>query len=407
MSLTLGPIFNSQKDKVREWSIVVSLFSSKHKPVPINSIDTTEIKDGYYASYITISGYTGMKMTTSAATIVSVGKNIGRKNETSVLTQAYKECQSKYASKIKAGYTENVTTTETSNTSIPFPMAVKSWKDHKSKISYPCFVQPKLDGVRMLAKYDGNEVMLITRRLHNIVGFEKVKEELRLLFHQSKLKSMFIDGELYSHGTTLQTISGIVRNESIEEEVKATLQYHVFDCFDVHQPEMGFGDRIELLKTFVQNAKSNVIVLNDTVVAEHAGDADTYYTKVISEGYEGIIYKSMNRPYEFDFNKEKRSSWYLKRKKQDDAEYPIVGFSQGKGKDLGCIVFELQTDKKKFNCVPNGTYEYRKQLYAEALSSFDTTFKGKLAKVVFDDLSKDQVPLRGRIVQIGRDISFD
>ena len=148
--------------------------------------------------------------------------------------------------------------------------------------------------------------------------------------------------------------------------------------------------------------------MNETYRMNTSEDADAYYKKVVDDGYEGVIYKSENKPYEFDFNKEKRSSWYLKRKKQDDAEYPIVGFSQGKGKDLGCVVFELQSESgKTFNCVPNGTYDYRKKLYTKAVESFDSSFKGKLAKVVFDDLSKDNIPLRGRIVQIDRDLSFD
>lgn len=411
MSITLGPIFNNQNGKVREWSITLTLFDKSGQEIEIKSnIDETDIQDGYYASYSTLSGYSNMKMTTSASTIITTGKNLGKKNETSVLSQAYKECLSKHASKIKAGYSESVdpTSSEIKIQLIPFPMAVKSWKDHKSKLSYPLFIQPKLDGVRMLAKYEEGEVKLITRRLHDIFGFDRIKQDLKAMFEASGLKKLFIDGELYSHGVNLQTISGIVRNESAEEKVKETLQYYVFDCFDTEQPSLGFNNRFELLSNFVCSIKCKSIVLNETSEVGTSAEADSYYKKVIANGYEGVIYKSQNRPYEFDFNKEKRSSWYLKRKKQDDAEYPIVGFSQGKGKDLGCIVFELQSESgKTFNCVPNGTYDYRKHLYSKAMESFDSTFKGKLAKVVFDDLSKDNIPLRGRIVQIDRDLKFD
>ena len=410
MSVTLGPIFNSQNGKVREWSITITLFNGDNEQVAIGpNIDTFAMKEGYYASYATCSGYSGMKMTTSSPTIVSTGKNLGKKNETNALTQAHKECVSKYSAKIKAGYNETTgdQSSEVKN-SIAFPMAVKSWKDHKAKLEYPLYVQPKLDGVRMVASYDGNEVKLITRRLHAIIGFDKIKADLKSMFDNTGTRDFCIDGELYSHGTNLQTISGIVRNESIGEEVKNTLQYYVFDCFDTNQPALNFETRFKTLKHFVESVKTKSIVLNDTVEVETSTKADNYYKKAIANGYEGVIYKSSNRPYEFDFNKEKRSSWYLKRKKQDDAEYPIVGFTQGKGKDLGCIVFELQgPNKKTFNCVPNGTYDYRKQLYTRAIQSFDSEFKDKLAKVVFDDLSKDNIPLRGRIVQIGRDLSFD
>lgn len=414
MSITLGPIYNAQQNKVREWSITISLYDAKDNLIDVSgmSIEEIDVQEEYYAKYTTCSGYAGMKMTISAATVVSVGKNIGKKNETNVLTQAYKECQSKYALKIKSGYTEQLTSDiavdmQTSNVH-PFPMAVKSWKDHKAKLQYPLYLQPKLDGVRMLARYENGNVKLITRRLHDIIGFEKVKSDLKKMFESSGYKSFYIDGELYSHGTNLQTISGVVRNESVDESVKETLEYHVFDCFDVSQSDLGFEKRIDVLKSFVQSFKSKWIYLNETVEIDNSSDADKYYNQLVGKGYEGVIYKSKSRPYEFDFNKEKRSSWYLKRKKQDDAEYPIIGYGQGKGKDLGCIVFELQgPNNKKFNSVPNGTYEYRKELYNLAVSAFDTTFKNKLAKVVFDDLSKDGVPLRGRIVQIGRDLSFD
>lgn len=411
MPITLGPIFNQQNGKIREWSITISLYDGKGKSIKVNSIDDEiSIKSGDYATYDTLSGYTGMKMTSSEPTVVSIGKNLGRKNETNVLTQAFKECQSKYALKIKSGYTTDLTNSkkESKPSALPFPMAVKSWKDHKAKLQYPIYLQPKLDGIRMLAKYDKGSIKLITRRLHDITGFEKVKTELKSMFESSGLKSFYIDGELYSHGTNLQTISGIVRNESIDESVKETLQYHVFDCFDVNQPELTFTDRVDTLTTFVKSSKSNFVILTPTMKIANDSEATKEYQRLIKDGYEGTIYKSSDRPYEFDFNKEKRSAWYLKRKKQEDAEFPVVGYTQGKGKDLGCVVFILQgPNDKTFNCVPNGTYDYRKELYLKAVNSFKETFEGVLAKVVYDDLSKDGVPLRGRIVQIGRDLQFD
>jgi ATP-dependent DNA ligase len=408
---TLGPIYNNQNGKVREWSITLELFNAKDEIVKMSKdVISTTIEDGYYATYYTTSGYSGMKMTQSASTAIRVGKNLGKKNATNVLTQAYKECESKYAAKIKAGYSLTMEAPSAKSNPMPFPMAVKSWKDHKAKLQYPVYIQPKLDGVRMLARFENNSVKIYTRRLHDVAGFEKVKSMLSSMYRASNLKTFIVDGELYAHGMNLQTISGIVRNVSIEEEVKDQLQYHVFDFFDVKQADMPFDKRHELLTSFVQSVdqSEDIIIANPTVLAETDADAERLYNQYVKAKYEGVIYKSNGRGYEFDYNKEKRSSWYLKRKKQEDAEFAIIGFGHGKGKDIDCIVFELQgPNDKTFNCVPNGTYDYRKELYAQAVESFDTTFKGKLAKVLFDDLSKDGVPLRGRIVQIGRDLSFD
>jgi hypothetical protein len=69
-------------------------------------------------------------------------------------------------------------------------------------------------------------------------------------------------------------------------------------------------------------------------------------------------------------------------------------------------VFVLQTSEGiAFNSVPNGTYEYRKDLYQECEQDF-TRFKGKMAKVQFEDFSTEKVPLRNRMIMI-RDLSFD
>jgi ATP-dependent DNA ligase len=413
MSLTLGPLFNTQNGKVRIWSIQISLFNStKCKiaiPGNIENIENVAIYEDYYATYSTISGYDGMKMTQSAETIIRCGKHLGKKNQTNVLTQALKECQSKYAAKIHSGYTKQ-SSAMAIKSSVPFPMALKSWKDHKKKLVYPVYVQPKLDGVRMLAVYECNDVKFFTRRLHEIVGFDDIKQSLKKMFQMTDVKnrSFIIDGELYAHGVNLQTISGIVRNEAISEHTKSILQYHVFDCFTVIQPSLDFPARHEILTTIVNAAPSNFVILTPTILAATSTQADNYYKKVTNDGYEGIIYKSRGKKYEFDFNKEKRSMFYLKRKKQADAEYTIIGFTEGKGKDIGCIVFTLETSNgKTFNCVPNGTYIYRRQLYDLAKKNFDIHFKKTLAKVAYDDLSADLVPLRGRIVQIGRDLSFD
>ena len=400
-----------------QWSITISLFDQNDKMISITGdVSDVKVPEEYYASYSTTSGYENMKMTISESTIITTGKNLGKRNATNVLTQALKECESKYALKIKSGYRNVLETKEeikktSKQLPMPFPMAVKSWKDHKAKLTFPLYIQPKLDGIRMIVKYDKGSVSLITRRLHDITGFTKLKFQLGEMFENSKLDSFYIDGELYSHGTNLQTISGIVRNESIDESIKDTLQYHIFDCFDVNKPDLTFTDRLTKLKLFhdaFESFDTRMVILTPTIQVNDESEADVEYRRLINDGFEGIIYKSKNRPYEFDYNKEKRSSWYLKRKKQDDAEFPIIGFTQGKGKDLNCIVFTLQgPNNKTFNSVPNGTYEYRKSLYQQAITSFTTTFEGRLAKVVFDDLSKDGVPLRGRIVQIGRDLQFD
>lgn len=407
MSFLIGPIFNYHNDKLRSWQIEISLFDKKNKPVRINSIDMP-IPDGYTAQYSTVSGIVDMKMTTSAPTIISSGKNLGKKNATNALTQAYNDCMSKYRTKIKAGYSDSKPDTKisASKNQIPFPMALKTWKDFGHRLNYPLYLQPKLDGLRMIALLDKNKkVILKSRRLHDIAGFDKLRAELQTLYDNSNDKTIILDGELYKHGMDLQTISGIVRSDArVSEEEE--LRFMLFDCFSIGDTS-AFDDRLARLESFIADRQStSQLELNDTVSVASEIEADKYYIEKTDQGYEGIIYKSADRLYEYSLTKEKRSSWYLKRKQQFDDEFEIVGFGEGKGKDLGCVVFILKTKSGiEFNSVINGTYEYRKQLYQECVKNFDT-FKGRMAKVQYEDLSSDGVPLRNRMIMI-RDMSFD
>ena len=407
--IKFGTIYNYVNDKIRIWNLYIELHDKNNKLINIDNIDM-DIPNGYYTEYFTNTGYQDMKITKSANTKISTGKNLGKKNATNVLTQAINEGQSKYNLKIRAGYSTTVQATENkteTTTEFPYPMALAIYKDHLDKLKYPLFVQPKLDGIRLIAKLDKNgEVLLSSRRHKEVVGFENVKMEIKQLL-KNQQQDIILDGELYLHGMNLQDISGIVRQED-DLESKNELKYYVFDAF-VIDDNSGFKERYARLNELFKSTKNlKYMVLTETIEATSNDEATQFFNKKIQEGYEGAVYKSSDRKYEYSFNKEKRSMYYLKRKQSFDAEYKIIGFTTGKGKDKDCVIFICETDtKKQFNSVPNGTYEYRKELYEDCLQNFDTKYKDKYAKVYYEDLSKDGVPLRNRMIQVIRDTNFD
>lgn len=403
-SIILGPIFNYQNGKIREWSIVIDLYDSAHKHKSITSVDMA-ISKGYSTEYCSISGYQGMKMTRSSPTIVLIGKYIGKINETNVLTQAYNECRSKYAKKLKSGYSVELDQKKEGNF-LPFPMNLKLWDDFKDKLKYPLFVQPKLDGLRMIAALDSNGIVqLKTRTLKDIPGFDHLRQELTELYKTGD-KTLILDGELYFHTMDLQDISGIVRSETGRDDEKNKLQYWAFDAFSLKRPTEAFEDRIQHLRQFVGESKSKLIVLNETIEVADETEADRFYKKTIADGYEGIIYKSMGKPYAYSFDKAKRSSWYLKRKQFFDDEFEIVDFTQGRGKDKDAVIFICKTkDGVEFNTVPNGTYDYKKDLYRRSLEDF-SQFKGQFVTIKFEKLSAAGVPQAGHMIAF-RDLKFD
>jgi ATP-dependent DNA ligase len=394
--------FNTIYSGNRFWSIYVkSNVVLRNK----NQLEDKNLLAFYYANY----GVNNGKLTISSDTSVN-GKNIGRSNETTNLQQAIKESISIINKKIKAGYKfeENNTDIVTEEKDKKYyPMALNIYGNHKNKIIYPVAIQPKLDGIRMTATINSEgDVEIISRRLHEIYGFESIKNDLKDIIFKLKekygSKFKFIDGELYKHGLHLQDISGVVRRE--DTGGKEVMEYHIFDaCVE----DIGFIDRYKAIEEVMSCYNGIKLILTKTIICNSEKEGDELFNKFLKDNYEGTVYKTIDFKYEFSEEREKRSLRYLKRKKQMDAEYEITNYSEGKGKFKGLVIFTLKTkDGLEFQSVPTGNAEYRKNIYCECVKDF-SKYKGMLAKLKFDDLSKSGIPVRAVIVQVIRDIAFD
>ena len=80
---------------------------------------------------------------------ITEGKNIGKSNETTPYQQACSEAESTWKKKLDSGYVENKADL---NKEVLLPMLAHKFQERKHDIVYPCYCQPKLDGVRCLAK---------------------------------------------------------------------------------------------------------------------------------------------------------------------------------------------------------------------------------------------------------------
>lgn len=362
-------VFDELKYGDRTWQIVIESDFN---------IDEEDLKSNMPAYIYTVYGQT--TKTISEKTQV-YGKNIGRSNETSNLEQAVKQALSLINKKKKSGYNTEINL---------YPMAVSAF-DPK-KIKFPMAAQPKLDGVRMIA----TDKDLLSRRLHEINGFAHIKLETDKLLEA--LGCIFIDGELYLHGKSLQDISGIVRGSDLNE--KKSLEYHIFDICTVEK--LGFVERYNLLESVFSQFEFKYLKLVKSELLNNQEEADDYFNDLISKNYEGIIYKQITAPYEASSVREKRSTKYVKRKASIDCEFKITGYTSGVGKYAGAVVFILETKEgNTFNCVPIGSMEYRKKLYDECVEDFDKFYE-KLATVKFDAWSNNDIPLRGVIINIDR-----
>lgn len=385
-----GNIYNKQKNgNIRMWRLEIKLFNEDDEQINITkSLINSSLNKNYY----TITNrYYGLVADNSQITItkddiIKKGKNIGKANETTVLTQAIIQGRSDMLKKMNAGYVEDES--GVNENSLPFPMALNDYSKHKNKLKYPLMIQPKIDGLRAVIYKQDDKIHITSRRHHDINGFNNIRNKL----YDSIPNNVYLDGELYSHGFPLEKISGIVRND--DEKDDDLLQFWVFDMFDVSKPELIFPQRIDWI---IDNIKENkYIQIIDTVVVNNEDESNELYNNYLKEGYEGSVYKSIDRPYEYSFSKESRSSYYLKRKPFFDEEYKIINYDTDKN---GAILFILETeDGLKFKSVPMGNIEERIKLAKNI--NFKRDFYGKMATIRYDDKSANNVPVRARFVSI-------
>ncbi len=398
----LSKINNS--NKIRFWKIYAFLLNSNtNEKININKSFTNIIKfNELKATYnnIQINIYTEYgqqngKITITEPTIITEGKNIGKSNETTILTQSLIHMRNLYLKKLKSGYQLKLN----SNNDKIFPMALNVYDKFKKYVEYPCYIQPKLDGIRLTAKYDNNNIILLSRRLNPFFGFEFIENEIKLLLEDEP--NIILDGELYNHNMNLQEISGIVRSEDKDYKEKLNLQFHIFDFIDINN-HLSFEERYAKLKNLFKHKRFKYLVLLETTKIYNEKESDNYFNNYIESGYEGIIYKNINAKYEFSNCKEIRSKQFLKRKKGYNEEYKIIDYTCGKlGKDKDAIIFIMETpDGKQFKSVPNDTLKNRKKMYSLANENFNTIYKNKFATIKFDEYSNENVPLRAKFITI-------
>ena len=240
----------NKSKNVRFWKIYAILKNNNlvlnitEELIEINNFNSLKainnnLKLFIYTEYGLING----KITKTEPTIIDKGKNINKSNETSILTQGLIYMRNLYLKKQKSGYNINIDLIEQNDI---YPMALQIYSKNKKHIKYPCYIQPKLDGIRLIAKYNNNktDIILQSRRLNEYIGFEFIEEEIKILLNDNK--NLILDGELYNHNLDLQNISGIVRNEKSNKD-KNKLQYYIFDCFEINKNDT-FEDRIQLLQ---------------------------------------------------------------------------------------------------------------------------------------------------------------
>lgn len=373
------------------------------------------------------TGYEDGKRTPHVTTITE-GKNLGKKNETTPYEQAILEAQSKWNKKRdREGFQESIPTTSSqpilakTEHTLPFvrPMLAKTYEPtkagkQKKGIKFPCAMQPKLDGHRTITSVhlQSGDIVHYSRngvRIDSVPHIAPVIQGYLMkkggkdwaIIQQSQVPVVWLDGELYTDQVPFETLSGLLRRKSVKEmtledlEKSKQIQYWIFDIYVPTEPGLTFQQRYDILERVKWWGPLLKLVPNTN--AESPKDVERILQEYLKKKMEGAILRNWDAPYAVG----QRSSDLQKYKLFQDAEFPIIGFHEGRGDEEGAIIWECEVPKglspndkgaqKTFSVRPTGTREERKNLFHRATKNFKE-FKGKLLTVKFQDWTEDGVP---------------
>lgn len=251
----------------------------------------------------------------------------------------------------------------------------------------------KIDGVRCSFYWKDGEVRTASR------GGGDYDASTSFMRHNPKLIQFFeehpdivLDGELYKHGKSLQQISSAARLEK-DTAGMDWLEYYIYDVMDSTKT---FEERLDILHDITDELNLGFnperewddgelkfqIVPQETVVGW--ANIQKLHDKYVGEGFEGIVIRDPSKVYNFGG----RTNAMIKVKMYKDAEFEIVGYSEGlRPEDM---VFVCKTKEgKEFEAKPMGPRE----LKWEYLDRMDEII-GKMATVKYFYLSDEGCPLQ-------------
>lgn len=196
------------------------------------------------------------------------------------------------------------------------PMLAKVYVPEDTILRFPCTVQPKYDGVRLL--WDGRDATSRTGKPLSVPSV--VLEELR-----ERFSGIALDGELYGHGLGFQKIVSLARGRS--HAGTTALDYVVFDLPKAGVP---WADRLQQLEALVDEHPDGHVRRAPTIPVSSYAQIEDLLKHWVSLGYEGLMIRSYGPGYQHC-----RTDALLKYKRWRECRAECIDVAAGEGKHAG------------------------------------------------------------------------
>ena len=285
-------------------------------------------------------------------------KNVGRSNSTTPAEQAVLEATSKITEKMRLGYFTSIAEAqEKGGKDFLLPMLAKDFKKEVKKVTFPCYVQPKLDGMRSLGTEDDG-FMSRTGKTIDTLGHIVLAD----------LEEHVLDGELYAHGISFQENMKLIKKyrPGQTEQVK----YHVYDIV----MDAPFEYRHRSLCYLLAKINNPNIEVVTTVLVNSMEEINHYHQYFISLGYEGTMVRHSEEGYAVN----KRSSQLLKYKDFLDEVYTVNEVWPSESRPEQGVVECVTSEGITFTCGMKFSHAEREEILANK-----ENYIGKFAEIRF------------------------
>lgn len=345
------------------------------------------------------------------------GKNLGRSNETTHAEQAKSEAASLLLGQHDMGYKtlkalglDEPATYSALNQVLPEfntdangnikPMLAKTvnW----NKVTYPCLVQPKFDGIRCLMFIVDNEAMFLSRKGKDYTPvLTHIADEIsNLRYHETDpMPDMILDGEIYAHDLSFQQILSAVKKKGPNTP---KLKFRLYDIVNDKPAKQRWDDVL----MFDADYATDLIEISPFRIMWDRQSIKTWHDILVADKYEGAMIRLENGRYK----QGARSSELLKVKEFDDGEFEIIGgnidevpmdieddvYTQYTDSEIDSFTIRLKTSiGTPFNAVPMGSRAQR-MAYMNNMSELI----GKMATTKFFGWTDDKKPRHANVKTI-------
>ena len=210
--------------------------------------------------------------------------------------------------------------------------------NHEKKVTGTKLLEPKLDGVRCITviDYEAREVKQFTRNGKLLENFKHITDALEYYIEEFG-RSYVLDGEVVSNDFQ-SLMKQVHRKKDIQAEDARLCLFDILPLveFRTGVSVQGQRRRSNMLKTFAGIFKDTkcveIVPQTEVELDTMVGDVEfkDYNAWAIEQGYEGIMIKDPDAPYEC-----KRSASWLKQKPFIEVSLEVIEVEEGTGRNAG------------------------------------------------------------------------